>query len=816
MVVRKFKFKITLTGMLVLYIFNIYGQKSHSISGFIYDDLKSKLGYSSICILNGQDSTIIIGAIADSNGFFNFSNINSGNYILCAGYIGYAKCFMPVILDNQNKFIDSIQLKRSAHDLLIKEVEIIAPRTIIEKKPEGFEFHVENSITASNGTALDALGKAPGVFINQQSGVSLKGKSDILILIDGTPLNLSVEEELNYLKTLNAQDISKIKIITNPSSKYDAEGSGVIDIITKKNKTRGINATLKYDYAKGNFSTHKPGFDFNYRNHFINIFGNFTYENGKTSKEELENIVYSQGKTTSSYDQHSYRVKLRNSIIFRTGVDLSINNNNIGFLVNGYGDQNNVRNLTNTAIIDSTNSLASIINTNDKIRNEANNLSYNLNYRWRIDTLGKEINFDADYCTYSSSANQFITNDFLDKNSVLLYSDDPSLGDAFQNVKIRTAKTNFIFPFNNGFKFEFGGKISLIGTDNSIYFNTISEGIPIPDTTLSNTFNYEENIKALFGSLSYTRELFNLQAGVRFENTQTNGNSLTLTRDVKSNYKKLFPSLFFEYLFNQNHQLDLSYSSRIARPDYWELNPFRWYINPYSFVEGNPYLKSAYINSLELSYTAMQLYSLTIYYEIIKEPFMQIPVQDNVNKTIRFIQVNLDQGINYGLSLNLPLTFFKCWESTNSFTIFEQQEESEFLNNDINSRQLAFDFQTTNTVSIPGIQKLYAEISSYYTSPRLQGLFEVGNSFDLSFGIRKVFMKNKATISLLFSDIFYTNSPTARIDYFDQNSSYKFKLDSRIFRVSLSFKLGNNTLKSPLNRETGNEDEMKRLKAKNR
>ena len=793
-------------------ISDIFSQNSQSIiTGHIFDDDKNNLPYSSVCILNPKDSSIIKGTISDSSGVFTLTDISKGKYILYTSYLGYDKYFVHVNVNTNKLIIDTIYLKKSGK--MLNEVKVYATKKIIEKIPDGFLFRVENSITASNGTALDALGKAPGVFINQQNGISLKGKSDITILIDGKPTNLSGEEELNYLKNLNAENISKIKIMTNPSSKYDAEGSGIIDIITKKNKNYGLNGTLKYGYALGEYSTQKPGFDFNYRNGLINIYGNYTYGNGKTLKDETENIFYGNNV---QYEQLSNILKKQITNIYRAGIDFTLNENNIlGLMVDGYQYNNSINNLTNTNI-DSVNSLVNKINTNNKLNDKTNDVSFNLNYKWTIDTLGKELSVDIDYGTYHSPETQNITNDIFDKNNVFLYSLDPSAGNALQDVIIKTAKTDFSCPINEVIKFELGGKISSINTDNNISFYNISNGVPIIDSTISNHYKYGENIQAFYGNFSYSKEKFNFQIGIRYENTQTSGNSLTLNSNVKNNYYKLFPSCNLEYVINDNQQLDLSYSSRIARPGYWELNPFRWYINPYSYIEGNPFLQSSYINSIEFSYTFLQKYTLTTFFEEASKPFTQIPEQDNLKKIIRFVQVNLDENINYGISLTLPFSPFKWWESSNTLNFLEQHDKSKYLSNSFNYQKLAIDIQTTNTITILREQKLYFELSSYYTSPRFQGLFQIGNTFDLSCGIKKIFLKNKGTISLLYSDIFNTNSPTAKVSYFDQNSSYKFKLDTRIFRINLSYKFGNSSLKSVRTRQSGNEDELKRLENKNK
>jgi len=804
---------------LVLLIFGgytkTYGQDSQSIvSGHIMGEDKNNLPYASISLLNSNDSSLVKSTITDSIGVFRFTKVTKGNYLLYGSYLGYNKYIVPVYVNRNDLSIDSIFLQKS--NKILEEVNIYAKKKTIEKTPEGFIFNVENSIIASNGTAIDALSKAPGVFVNQQNGISLKGKTDVLVMIDGRSLNLSGEEEINYLKNINAENISKIKIITNPSSKYDAEGSGIIDIITKKRKNYGVIGTLKYDYALGEYSTHKPGFDINYKNGFINLYGNYTYGYGKTLKEETEDILFSDNNISSIYHQVNTAEKKEKSNIYNAGADISLNSNNIlSLMANGFQYNKNINDLTNTLIFENPAIQNNKIITTNCITEKTKNSMYSLNYKCTIDTSGKEITAEADYNSYRSPEDQHITNDFFN-NKEYLYSLDPSYGNSIQDVTIETVKTDFIYPLDTVFKFEIGGKLSSINMDNDISFFNITNGVYVNDTNISNRFKYKENIQAFYGNFNYTKTKFNLQAGLRYENTQSNGNSLTLNSNIKSNYYKLFPSLFFEYNINDNHQLDLAYSSRIERPGYWELNPFRWYINPYCYAEGNPWLLSAYVNSTEFSYTFRQKHTFTLFYERTTTPFTQIPEQDNTKNTIRFIEVNLKERIYYGASVSSTLNPFNWWESSNSLNIFEQNEKSEFLNNSINYRILAFDFQTTNNIILLKEQKLSVEISSYYTSPTFQGLFKIGDSFDLSFGFKKYLLKNKVIISILLSDIFNTNSPSARVNYLDQNSSYKFKLDTRLIRINLSYKFGNVTLVPNRNHNTGNEDELKRLENKNK
>jgi hypothetical protein len=756
-------------------------QNSSSISGCIVDENRNALPYSSVCILNAKDSSMIKGTITDSIGKYSFSGVNTGSYLLSANYLGYDRFDKQISITSNKVLMDTIFLKNSTK--VLKEVNVYAKRKIVEKTPEGFLFNVGNSVIASNGTALDALAKAPGVFINQQNGISLKGKSDIIVLIDGKPTNLSGEEEINYLKNLNADNIAKIKVITNPSSKYDAQGSGVIDIVTKKNKNYGLNGTIKYGFAEGLYSMNKPGFDLNYKNGKINIYGNYTYSNGRTAKDESENIFFSNNV---NYDQQSDFLKKHLTNIYKAGADISLNENNIiGIIVNGYKYNNRIDHITKTSI-DSIESRLTNINTNNKISDKTNDISYNLNYKWTIDTLGKELNIDLDYGKFNSPKTQNITNDFFDKNKKFLYSLTPSLQDALQDVDIKTAKLDFSCPINEIVKFEFGSKISSIGTDNNISFFNIVNGHSLIDSTVSNHFKYNENVQALYSTFSYTKEKYSLQLGLRYENSKIEGNSLTLNSNIKDNYYKFFPALSLEYIINDNNQLDFSYSSRIDRPSYWELNPFRVYVNPYCYVEGNPFLKAAYINSLELSYTFKQKYILSLNFEKISNPYNQIPQQDNVTKTVKILQMNLDKDLSYGVSLMAPFNPFTWWETSNTFDFSMQSVSSNLLSNNLDYQKPVFDFQTINTFTILKEKKLYAEISSFYVSPMIQGLYQVGHSFDLSIAIKKSMLRNKATISLVCSDILNTNSPTAKIRYFDQSSDYKFNLDTRIVRLNLS------------------------------
>lgn len=797
----------TLTGIVTLVFFTMVLQaQNKAINGIVKDQLGHPIAMVSIVLQSPQKSEI--KTVSNEKGQFTFKITTSGPHILAINSIAYVP-YQYTILNTE----DSIRITLTPVNHQLKEVKIISNKPTIERKIDKVVFNVENSIAASGGTVWDALTKAPGVQTGFEESISLNGKS-VLVYVDNKILRLSGEDLSNYLKSLPSDNISKMELIANPSSKYDAEGGAIINIISKKSITQGLNVNLNSAYNQSKYGSYNWGSNFNYRKNKVNIYGSYNYSDSKKNYSDDEYIIYDNVNDYALWVNAKRGYRKRQTSNYKLGVDYSISDNQVlGILFTGFNsnflrDNNVITNIFN----DHKLSIDSTLKTHNKADGPTNRYSFNFNYKIKLDTLGQSLNFDFDFAPYKNKGNQAISN-------ITLLPDGTQAPDLFnvntiskQKINIWSGKVDYSYAFNKTWSFDAGLKYSSIETNNSFaYFNLVT-GSPILDLSKSDNFNYTENTFAQYLTLNGQINKFNIQAGLRGEYTMTNGHSITLDTSNVSKYFRLFPTVQIIYSIATDHDLNLAYSYRITRPDYWRLNPFKYYSSPYTYLEGNPALKPAYIQDIEIGYTYKQQNNITFFRIQTNGMFSNITVQDNVNKIFYDTQQNLNKSIETGFYLSVPVTAFKWWEMNYFVQGSYKQESSNYLQGSYNYHTLFIYLNTSQSFVINAKAGLKADISAWYSSPSIQGIFKLNRTNDISAGIRKNIFGNHGTIKLAVNDILYGNAYRVKVDYLNQHNGFVEKNDTRQISLSLTYKFGNIKLASARTRSTAAEDETKRAR----
>ncbi len=793
----------------------VFGQTNDAtIKGNLKDEKKQPLEFANVLLIKATDSSLVKATVTNENGDFEITNFPIGEYRIECRQIGFSKYYSEKFSSTSAPAFDGIVLKENSK--VLKEVEITNKRPFLEHQPGKTIVNVDNSIVSSGGTVMDVLEKSPGIMVDKDGNISLKGKSNVLVMIDGKPTYLSGEQLVNLLKTLPADQADQIELMTNPPAKYDASGNaGIINIKLKKNKYFGFNGTVMAGYSQGIYPRTSDGFNLNFRNEKVNVFANYNFSDKKSLETiDLTRLFHdNNGNLSNDFTQKSSLTRNSLSNYFKGGADFFISKNQtLGVVMNGLVNPSSENNLNNTKIKSGTEVLQSGVITNSTSDNTENNIAANLNYKWDIDSTGGSFTADADYALFNFTSAQHIRNDYFDSTqsyngiSSILRSSVPS------SVEIRSVKSDFTKTIFQKIKLEAGIKSSLVTTDNDVKYYTTTNGIETIDSTKTNHFTYSENINAAYISLSKEFKKISIQGGLRDEQTIAKGTQLSNDSTFIRNYFHLFPTLFIGYKMNSKNQFDFSYSNRIDRPEYDILNPFKFYLDPYTYAVGNPFLKPEFTNSVELSHTFMDRFTTSINFSQTKDVLMQVPEQIDSTKTTFFTRQNFGTKNSYGLSFILPFSISKWWTTTNSINIVYFDFQGTFLGAQYNNAGTFFQGNSSNEFQLS--KGWVGEVSGNYHSTLPFGIFIVKPEYEISLGIQKKILKNRGKLKLNVQNIIHS-SQDVTIKYQNMDVAISQQRDIRFVALNFSYNFGKTSVKSSRQHSSGVEDEINRTKGKN-
>ncbi|TCC96098.1 outer membrane beta-barrel family protein [Pedobacter hiemivivus] len=785
------------------------------IAGKVLDEKQAAFPYASVSLLNAKDSTLVKGTLSNDSGNYLLTNIKQGAYLIAIYVVGYKKAYKgpyAITATNQSHKLDATQLNQDSKQL--KGVEILRQKPLIERMIDKTVINVENSTLTTGNSALDILEKLPGVTVDKDGKVSLKGKQGVNIMLDGKPTYLSSEQLANLLRTTEGSAIQSIELIPNPSAKYDAAGnSGIINIKLKKNQNYGTNGSVDAGLGYGKYYKASGGLTLNHREKKFNVFGNFYY--GRNKRYSGTDIMRTNNTATNKtyFDQTNYNLRIRNNINYKGGIDYFINDKStIGFSFNGYKSDGKNASDVLTLIGDQPSETDSSVVAKNPNDYKYTGISYNLNYKGTIDTLGQEISVDADYSNYTGMENNNFNNRYLDaqgqtlKPAYLFRNATPT------KTNIKAIKADYIYPINKKMKLEAGIKSSFVKTDNNFIFENFENNEWINDNKRSNQFLYDENINAVYSNLTRKFKTTSVQLGLRAEQTNSKGNSITDNKIVSRHYINLFPSVFINQTLSKDHDMGFSYSRRIDRPDYESLNPFVDYLDLYSYRFGNPFLKPQYTNSFEVSYTYKKNLNITFGYSRTTDVISNVLLTDTIKKTIFISNENLTTQDSYNMNITYPIKITNWWNSSNNLNVYYNKYRTpDLLGSPYESGKIAFHLNTTQTITLNSTTNV--ELSGNYESKQVAGTLLLDPQYNVDFGVKKSLMDKKMDIKLAVNDVFKTQGTKITSAIPSQHYVIKERWESRIFRLSCTYRFGSKDIKAATKRSSSSEAEEKRVKS---
>ncbi len=792
--------------LLVLFLiistpFLIAQKSTKVVKAKIVSSKEQAVEFGNIIALAYKDSSIIKGAPFE-NGIGLLEGLTSDTVLVKIMSVGYADYIQQIVIADSVYDLGKIILK---DEIALGEVTVKAKLPMFEVDGEKVRVNVESTTLSTAGNALDVLRRSPSVMVSSTDNVSVFGKGNAIIYLDGMLIS-----SVDILKSIPSSDIKRIEIIRNPSARYDAAGRAVINIITIRNSVQGFNGNfiqntlyikelfaysgIRFNYTKGKWSL-SSGYGTNYGNQWSSDNYKRFYNMNDSTKMQLNNAIYDIQRFSKV---HYYRVGAN----YRPD-----STSNLGLQYAGYYDlKRNISDNQNQVLQNDDEQY--LLKTKTQNTPVTINNSINANYSKQLDTLGTELFMAAQYGSFGIKNTSTIFQETF-ANGSIIQQDKRNTNS--NNIQIISAQVDFTKAFNSKWKLELGLKESNIQKASDIKFeNFVSGSGYVSDPTYLNGFSFSENIGALYSQLKFMKNKFNARAGVRAEHTFSDGFSKTLNQQViDRKYINVFPNAYLGYDFTKDLNTSLTFTSRITRPTFQDLDPFVNYIDNLTSFRGNPYLLPSITNSVEASLVYMKEANLTLGYSNTLRP-ISLVVNKLSDSTDAFtaVSMNLKNSETFSFGITIPYEI-KWWTTANYFGYFlnnfQYQQNGVLVKNSkpTFSIYLYDEFRFKKYFSM--------ELTYEYTSSAVDGIFSSMPFAQFNVTIKKNFFKDKLTCRFVANDLFkqYIMQGTSNIPLY--NIDYRSKMSTHYYMLALNYKFGKLKNSNYKNR-TVSDDEFNRVK----
>jgi hypothetical protein len=783
---------------------------SGRLEGNVSNEKGEPIEYVTVLLRQPQDSVLIAGAITDAAGRYSFEPVTPGKYILTLTFVGYHRQSMPIEQRDGASIYTApaVILKEDAK--VLGEVVVRGQKPLVEQDGGKLVLNVQNTIIAEGGSAAELLERAPGVSIDQNNQISVNGKTGVNVMIDGKPNYLPPAELATLLRSMNANNIATIEVISNPSARYDASGNaGVINIKLKKNTLEGFNGSVTAGTGYGRYGKANGSANLNYRtkkwNHFLNY--GYTF-NKRFTDFYTERISIRNNGEPVYYIQQLDRVQRLPSHTWQGGSEWQWNpKNSIAIVTSGSYNERFTDNYSFTQIKSALGNEAdsSFTLTNGQ-RYRWHNISSSIGYKHLFARTGDEFSIDVDYSNYEFKLNdnftieQFGQQDIPEKKYYIL-SDQPS------SFNIYTARMDYTHRLNNQTSFETGVKVSYVNTVNEITFTDNQKGQFETDLTRSTDFDYTEKVGA--GYITMKTKLLGLDAqlGLRAEQTHYDGFSKRAQLSIERNYFKVFPNISLNHSLRENYQFGFAYSYRIDRPAYNDLYPYIFYFDPFSAQKGNPTLLPQFTHNFQFSQTIAKDLSINLGYSTTSQyiAFLILLNEDKVSEYA--IKENFKTFQNYYLTVSAPIEISKNWTVNSNLNLFYNQFNTQFLSEVYEVGKLSGIATITQTITLPW--DLTGEITTVYNAPNVSGLIRTQGLGSVNAGLQKKIFGKKGSLRLNVTDIFYTNRTRNSVVYPGFAIHFNNYAETRVIRVNFTYNIGKTG--DAMRKRNGQDEERKRV-----
>lgn len=775
-------------------------------SGRILSENAEPIPMANILLLNASDSSLVKGGVSETDGSFSVRPLANNTYLLQVQMLGFQKITQgPYVYKGQEISLGTITLK-DASDLL-DEVKVSAEKPLIQVEAGKTIFNIDANLSAGSGNAQNLLRAAPGMFVDQNDNLILEGRSGVQVFVDGRPLNLQGDDLNAYLQNLQSDQIEKVEIISQPGSQYDAAGNaGIINIVLKRDQSLGTTGSFSHRFTQGYYARNNGNLNLYHNRKGVRLLGTVGYSFNRSRNfmnlNRTQNSISFDSKTVNIPDLQGYNARL--------GADWKINDaHSLGISARGDIADNTGRSESRTPIIpDSTATTSQVLISSTSNADDNHSLYSNVYYRWQ----GTKSSFgiDLDQGRFSASSETDQPNKYYNGNEEVLQSTNHYQMETDRQFDLYSAKADYnlslkSWQVNSGFKW------SEVNTANDFDFfilDTTRQQYP----NRSNLFDYREAISAGYIETLRDWKAWSLQAGLRCEHTYSRGALSTLDASgdslVERNYGNWFPSASISYKKNPLSQWTVSYSRRIQRPNYQNLNPFLYQRDELSFWQGNPFLIPQISDNIRIGHLYKYATSTSLSYSYTQNFFAQIT--DTVGEQRSSLTTrNVADTRSINLSFGSPFKHKKWWNSylsINTFQTWYIPRDPSFLAIDL----LTVSLYAQSSVSLP--KDWQFQLSGWWSSPGVWGgTYRTKSLGALNASISKTMMEGRLKLFVNFNDIFFTSPWYGEMEYGGLAINGTGGRDSRQVEFGLSYRFGNEKVKKLKLEEGGLEEESKRV-----
>lgn len=750
----------------------------------------------------------------DSLGYFFFQKVVTGVYTIRVSSIGYESYNLDLTVVNDTSLI--IQLQQDNKELT--SVTVTGTKATIERTADKTIFNLANSVTASGSDVLQAIGQIPGVRINNNE-IGIVGKGVTRVMINNRLIQLQGEDLAHYLKSIAANQILKIELITNPPARYDADGNaGLINIVTKHSKLQGYSGNLQLSskyYLPGQSSVYgtrtfgEAGGSANlaYNSNRWSLYGSFN----QVWDRHLEGFRFDLNYPNQHWQQSDTGLYTHNAFSVVAGADYKASSSlTIGASYSGgrdvYDGSDHVRN----PIYNSAGQLDSLLRTYAHYHPIALPAALNIHADIKLDSTGKQLFLNADYFNYYRNdvsdfeSNSYDGNGNYKPGGKTLYFDRNK-----QNIVVYTVKADVDWPTSFA-NYSFGGKLSFISEySNAFYYNKTSNGDLVYNSNLSNEFNYDENTQSLYTSMNKDMGKWKLQAGLRGELTQTKGYSYTINTTTLKNYFKLYPTLQVNYIANTDNNFSFALGRRVNRPSFWSLNPFKSLFTAYSYGEGNPYLQPEYSTNIEVAHSYKTLLRTALFANKTSNGFVNVTFPSADTNLVYTKPQNFIRTFRIGLSESISFKPLTWWETNILATIYHTDAQSS-LSEIKGAKRMGAYLSTNNSLYFNQQKTIAAEINFWYQFPEIDHIGRTYRYYKMDAGIKTSALKKKLDIALNVNDVFRSSAMAYSYTVNNIPQTFTNFQIMRYLQLSINYRFGG--ISGGANkRVSGNEEEKGRV-----
>jgi len=797
--------------IVILFIISSFSVNAQ-IQGSVRNTSNQSLPFANVLLLNEADSTVVSGVMASEEGTYSITNFKPGTYLVGVSMIGFKPAYSkPIVVESSNVHIhnDPIFVEHNAHQ--IEDVNVVAKKPIYELQIDRMVVNVENSVTTTGSTALEVLEKSPGVIVDRQNdNISISGKSGVMVIINGKQNRMPVAAAMQMLDAMNADNVKRIEIITTPPAKYDAEGdAGIINIVLKKNEDFGTNGS--FTLGAGVSSREKMNGSLNLNHHVnkVNFFGTYSvyYNNLRQNIKSYRRFLES-GNTIVS-DADSDRAALVAFQNLRMGFDYTISSKTVlSFLAAGY-----LRDWE----LDAYNKVIYTRNGNEDRQTNLDVFelskwmhgmgNINLQHRFQEDEI---LDFNFDYLNYYNDNPSDYTVENIDVTGSLESGENIEVSKTTP-IDIFVGMLDYSNQLNSNIKFEVGLKGTFTQFKNDVGVSYFTDGSWTFDPELTNVYWLDESIGAAYTSWTIkVSDKTSMVAGLRYEYMNSVLDSETEKGIIDLQYGEFFPTVYASHKLNANSTVQFSYGRRINRPTFNELAPFIVFMTPETFVAGNENLLPAFGNNYKADYM-YKLVSISLSYTNTKNAIARFQPQFSEDETRQyFVSRNFDSSKNYSVMLAFPLTITEWWKMQNNFNWVKNEMKTNYEGTNLELSQS--NYRINSSQSFLFNEWWSAEISGYYQSKSIWGIYERKPIGRMDLGVQWKLKNGDSRFNLNFTDVFKTNIGRSVADVPELNIYTRWELDfePRVLRLSFTHNFGN-TSKKARQRNTASEEERRRV-----